>query len=111
MELREIKKLYKFNYKSPSQYPSIMRDIALQVKQNIKSEDLFKTIKEEGGLLLTDISLFDIYESEDVGNTNRSLAFSLKFQSMDSTLTDEEVDPLIQKILLSLNKSHGAIQR
>ena len=111
MELREIKKHYKFNYESPSQFPSIIRDIALQVKQNTSSEELFNTIRIGGGQLLKDVSLFDIYESEDVGNKNKSLAFSLKFQSMDSTLTDAEVDPVVKKILTSLNKSHGAIQR
>ena len=58
-----------------------------------------------------DISLFDIYQSGDVGDDNKSLAFSLKFQSNSSTLTDAEIDPLVKKILLSLNKSHGAVQR
>ena len=111
MDLRELKKNNKFNYESPSQYPSISRDIALQVNKNISSEDLFNTIGKEGGNLLKDISLFDLYQSEDVGDENKSLAFSLKFQSNNSTLTDAEVDPMIDKIITSLHKSHGAIQR
>jgi len=111
MELREIKKHEKFIFDIPSQYPSINRDIALQVKKDVSSGILFDTINKEGGDLLTDVSLFDIYESEDVGDDNKSLAFSLKFQSYDSTLTDIEVDPIINRIIESLNKCHGAIQR
>ena len=61
--------------------------------------------------MLKGVSLFDIYEFEDVGGDNKSLAFSLKFQSNSSTLTDNEVDPIINRILESLNKCHGAIQR
>jgi len=111
MELRQIKKHEKFIFKPPSQYPSINRDIALQVKQNISSEDLFHVIKKEGGNLLMDVCLFDVYQSEDVGDDSKSLAFSLKFQSKKSTLTDIQVDPIINKILDSLSKCHGAIQR
>ena len=111
MELRQIKKHKKFIFKPPSQYPSINRDIALQVKQDISSEDLFYVIKKEGGDLLKDVCLFDVYQSEDVGDDSKSLAFSLKFQSEKSTLTDVQVDPIINRILESLNKCHGAIQR
>ena len=111
MDLRNIKKNDKFIFKVPSQYPSINRDIALQVKKNISAENLFDVIKKEGGDLLKEISLFDIYESKDVGDNNRSLAFSLQFQSNNSTLTDIEIDPIISKILKSLSDCYGAIQR
>jgi phenylalanyl-tRNA synthetase beta chain len=46
-----------------------------------------------------------------VGDNNKSLAFSLKFQSEATTLTDTEVDADVEKILNSLKKAHGAIQR
>ena len=111
VSLRQIKKHKKFIFKPPSQYPSINRDIALQVKQDISSEDLFYVIKKEGGDLLKDVCLFDVYQSEGVGDDSKSLAFSLKFQSEKSTLTDIQVDPIINRILESLNKCHGAIQR
>ena len=111
MDLRVIWENKKFNYESPPQYPSVNRDIALQVKHNVCSDDLFQTIKKEGGAFLEDVSLFDIYKAEDVGDGNKSLAFSLKFQSRKSTLKDSEVDSVVNTILNSLNKTHGAIQR
>ena len=109
--LREIWKHRKYSYHAPPQYPSINRDIALQVTRNVPSEDLFKTIRKEGGDFLKDISLFDVYQAEEVGDKNKSLAFSLKFQSKAATLKDSEVDAVVNTILNSLNKTHGAIQR
>ena len=87
------------------------RDIALQVSQNVQSEDLFQTIWKEGENILIDVSLFDVYQAEDVGEENKSLAFSLTFQSRSSTLKDSEVDAVVHTILNSLYKTHEAIQR
>ena len=109
--LREILQHNKFSYQSPPQYPCVNRDIALQVIRNVPSEDLYKTIVKEGGDFLKDISLFDVYKAEDVGDKNKSLAFSLTFRSRTSTLKDSEVDAVVNKILNSLHKAHGAIQR
>ena len=87
------------------------KDIALQVTRDLPAEDLLKTIQKEGGDTLKNISLFDVYQSDEVGDNNKSLAFSLKFQSETTTLTDTEVDADVEKILNSLNKAHGATQR
>ena len=87
------------------------RDIALQVTRDVTSEDMIQTIKKEGREILTDVSLFDVYQSEDVGDEDKRLAFSLKFQSDTNTLTDDEVDQDVAKILKSLKTAHRAIQR
>jgi phenylalanyl-tRNA synthetase beta chain len=52
-----------------------------------------------------------VYQSKDVGDEDKSLAFSLKFQSDTKTLTDDEVDQDVAKILKFLKTAHGAIQR
>jgi phenylalanyl-tRNA synthetase beta chain len=109
--LRHIWQYRNLSYKAPPQYPSVNRDIALQVSRNVPSEDLFHTIWNEGGDILTDVTLFDVYQAEDVGEENKSLAFSLTFQSKSSTLKDSEVDAVVQAILNSLYKTHEAIQR
>jgi len=101
----------KLNYKSPPQYPSMNRDISLLVAQNVPSEDLFQTIWKEGGDILSNVALFDIYQAEDVGKEFKSLAFSLTFQSPVSTLKDSKVDTVVNTILHTLDKIHGAIQR
>jgi len=109
--LRELWQNQKLVYSPPPAFPSMSRDIALQVARDLPAEDLLKTIQKEGGYTLKNISLFDVYQSDEVGDNNKSLAFSLKFQSETTTLTDTEVDADVEKILNSLKKAHGATQR
>ena len=109
--MRELWQSRKITYSSPILFPSMSRDIALQVPSEIPAEDLLKTIYKEGGDTLIHVSLFDVYQSEEVGDQNKSLAFSLKFQSSISTLTDSEVDTDVEHILQSLTKAYGAKQR
>ena len=109
--MRDLWKNRKQLYSEPIQFPSITRDIALQVSKGIPAEDLLNTIRDSGGDTLTNVSLFDVYQSENVGDQNKSLAFSLKFQSGSATLTDTEVDKDIENILNSLKKVHEAKQR
>ena len=87
------------------------RDIALQVSCDVPATDLMDIIWKQGGATLNHVLLFDVYQSEDVGESKKSLAFSLKFQSETSTLTDSEVDQDVEKILKSIKQIHGAIQR
>ena len=110
-QLRELWQNQKRRYVAPPEFPSMTRDIALQVSRDLSAESLFNTIKKNGGNSLKNISLFDVYQSDDVGDANKSLAFSLKYQSDSTTLTDGEVDADVEKILNSLKEVHGAIQR
>ena len=109
--MRELWKNRKMTYKSPIPFPSMSRDISLQVSREISADDILNTIRKEGGYTLINVSLFDVFQSEDVGDQNKSLAFSLKFQSRNATLTDSEVDQDVENILKSLKKAYGANQR
>ena len=109
--MRDIWKNRKTAYKTPAAFPSMTRDIALQVSREVLAEDLLKTIWKYGGNTLVYVSLFDVYQSEDVGDSNKSLAYSLKFRSETATLTDSAVDQDVENILNSLKELHGANQR
>lgn len=82
-----------------SQYPFMLRDIAVWVSEGTTQEDVLNVIKENGGELLVRISLFDVFEKtfED-GTKKTSYAFSLVFQSEEKTLTDEEINKIMEKI-------------
>jgi phenylalanyl-tRNA synthetase beta chain len=68
-----------------------------------------KAIVEAGGHLLTDCSLFDVYEkAETMGEGRKSLAISLELQDMTRTLTDEVVNSTVQTILKTLKETTGA---
>ncbi|MEK7063252.1 MAG: phenylalanine--tRNA ligase subunit beta [Patescibacteria group bacterium] len=81
-------------FKPFSQYPFVLRDIAVWVPTATTDSELAELIKQNAGALLTKIDLFDSFAKDD----RTSYAFRLVFQSMDRTLTDVEVGVEMQKV-------------
>lgn len=95
-------------FKPLPKFPGIERDMAILVKKDIPAASIFKTIRDAGGKLLNDVSLFDIYYGEQVPSGMQSMAFSLKFQADDRTLTDVEVGEVTGAIARALAEKFGA---
>ena len=102
------KKVGKMKYKEFSKFPSINKDIALVVDKKAVSKDIEKVIKSAGGSLLTNIEVFDVYTGVGVGIDKKSIAYSLTFSDMKKTLTDEEINGLMDKIIDAVSKKCGA---
>ena len=102
------KKVGKMKYKEFSKFPSINKDIALVVDKKSVSKDIEKVIKSAGGSLLTNIEVFDVYTGVGVGIDKKSIAYSLTFSDMKKTLTDEEINGLMDKIIDAVSKKCGA---
>ena len=102
------KKVGKMKYKEFSKFPSINKDIALVVDKKAVSKDIEKVIKSAGGSLLTNIEVFDVYTGVGVGIDKKSIAYSLTFSDMKKTLTDEEINGLMDKIIDVVSKKCGA---
>lgn len=98
-------------YKEISKFPSVKKDIALVVDKEVDSLSLAKAIKKACGANLKDVEVFDVYEGAGVDRGKKSLAYSLTFSSQDKTLTDEEINPLLEKIVELTGKEFGAILR
>jgi phenylalanyl-tRNA synthetase beta chain len=98
-------------YKEISKYPSAKRDLALLVKGDLNYCDVEKVIKESGGSSLKKIDLFDIFTDKKLGEGNRSLTFSLEMSAADKTMTDEEVNKVIEKIIKNLDNKLGVTLR
>jgi len=79
-------------------YPSITRDIALRAPAAIRHAEITKIIWKNSPKDLTSVVLFDIYTSKEIGANFKSMAYSLTYQSMDRTLTDEEVNKLHESV-------------
>ncbi len=95
-----------------SKFPAVHRDIAIIVNSAVQYSDIEKAILSSGGKLLTDVSLFDLYENaEMLGAEKRSLAIALIFQDPGRTLTDEEVNKAVSGIVSGLGKETGATLR
>lgn len=94
-------------YEEISKYPSAKRDLAIVLGKEVNYEMVLKVIKESGGKSLTKVELFDIFEDKKLGDGIRSMAFSLELSSKEKTLTDEEVNKVINKIIKNLDNKLG----
>ncbi len=92
-------------YSQIAKYPSIERDIALVCDKSITNGDIMKIIKRASDKTLVEISLFDIYEGDQVEAGKKSMAYHLVFNSLEKSLTMEEIDVSVNKILENLKKN------
>ena len=99
------KKVGKMKYREISKYPSITKDLAFIVDKKVTCESIMKSIKKNGGKLLKEIKAFDVYTGENIGENEKSLAFSLTFEDSNKTLTDDEVTQVFNNII-SYVKDH-----
>lgn len=98
-------------YHQIPRFPAITKDIALVVDRSTAVGSLEIVIKKYGKKNLESVKLFDIFEGEQVGENKKSVAFSLVFRASDRTLTDEEIDPVLEKILQQLEIEANAVLR
>lgn len=96
------------NYKDIGRYPTVERDLAILIKEDINVKAVELVIKRFGGSLLKHLFLFDVYRGKQVPDGYKSLAFSLIYQSMEKTLTDAEVNEVHEKIQKNLSSDLGA---
>lgn len=98
----------KIRYKKISPYPFILRDIAIFVPQAVEENNVASIIEKEAGELLVNKKLFDVFVKKSTeGISKTSFAFRLVFQSQEKTLSDEEVNKIMEKISKSLNNQNG----
>ena len=102
------KKTGKMKYKEISKYPSVKKDLSIVVEKNITNDEIQKAIKKSAGTLLTDIQIFDIYTGNNIDDDKKSMSYSLTFSAKDKTLTDEETNTILEKIISDLEKNIGA---
>ena len=97
------KKVGKMKFKDISIYPTVNKDIAVIIDKNITSDEISKVIKKAAGSLLVNQKLFDVYTNPILGD-KKSVAYALTFGSKERTLTDEEINITINKIVSELEK-------
>lgn len=91
-------------------HPAVERDLALIVAHTIPAAVIEKSIRSSAELLES-IQLFDVYTGENVPPGSRSLAFRLRFRAADRTLTDHEVDAVVNRVLSRLREEHHVERR
>ena len=113
MILLNLKSLYdiyhiELKYSRISQYPKVTRDLAFVFPNSQKTGEVSEFINKLGNEFLKSVTLFDIYEGKNIGENKKSLAFSLEFSSMERTLTDEDIEPVIKNIIKEVEIAFNA---
>lgn len=85
-------------YTPISKYPSITRDIALLVDDDVENATIVEAIKQKGGAYLKDIHLFDVYAGSHLPAGKKSLAYTLTYQDDKGTLTEDQVNMAFDKV-------------
>ena len=95
-------------FKSLSKYPSVTRDLALIVNEEVSASEIINCIKKSGETALQDVIIFDLYRGKGIEEGKKSIALSLVIQDDMQTLTDSEVDAIVSRLLLLLANEKNA---
>ena len=98
-------------FKKVSKFPIVSRDISILVDENIKFRNIQESIKKVNQDLIKKISLFDVYRGKNLPAGKKSYGIGFKISDNTKTLSVEEIDSLINKIIVSLEKNFGAMLR
>ncbi len=94
-------------YRPVSKYPSSDIDLAFEVPEAVPAAAVAAALRDGGGDLLVDLALFDVYRGPGVAEGARSLAYRLRFQAADRTLTDAEVAQIRARCIDSVQSQHA----
>lgn len=111
-----ITKLVKYakankKYVEVPKFPAVERDIAVIVDEKVEVGQIEKIVTKKAKKLLESMQLFDIYRDEKLGENKKSVAYSLIFRDKSKTLSDEEINTVMESVVSELEKSLGATLR
>jgi phenylalanyl-tRNA synthetase beta chain len=80
-------------------FPGVQRDLAIVVDKSLSYGRVEQALQEASLARLRQYQLFDVFESDKLGAGKKSLALNFRFRDEEKTLTDEEVEQMMQKII------------
>lgn len=95
-------------YRERSKYPPVRRDIAVVVDEGIRYQDILDVLQRSKPEIVAEIAVFDVYRGENLGEGKKSLAFRVLLQDTRKTLTDEEVEAAIARLVQVLQSEFSA---
>ena len=98
-------------YKPFSRFPYVEKDLAFVVDRDINAEQVYRVIEQTGKLMVNYIRVFDLYQGDRLPEDKKSLAFRIRFQSSERTLTDPEVNEVFQRIIKMVQEKLPATLR
>lgn len=92
-------------------FPEVRRDLALLVNQSVTFEQLYQAAKQAEKVLLKNINLFDVYEGKNLPEGKKSYAVSFVLQDTSNTLTDVQIDAIMNKLQHTFETKFEAVLR
>ncbi len=98
----------KIVYQEVSKFPSVRRDLSMLIDKSVKFDQLKQIALKTERQLLKDINVFDVYEGSKLPEGKKSYALSFILQDEEKTLTDKQIDGIMQKLIYNFEKETGA---
>ena len=110
----DLDKLYSIQtkgikYKEITKFPSVVKDMAFIVDNNINAGEIISFISKKGGKTVVNVDVFDVFSNIEEGK--KSIAFKITFEDPNKTLTDEEVNITFNNIIKEIEKEFNAVLR
>jgi phenylalanyl-tRNA synthetase beta chain len=109
--LIELAASVKFSLKPISIFPAVRRDLALMLAKEVSYQQLEKIAMQTAPQLIKDMGVFDVYQGDKIEQGKKSYALNFTLQDEQKTLTDQEIDLVMKKLVQNFEKEVGAILR
>jgi phenylalanyl-tRNA synthetase beta chain len=109
--LLEKTQFTKTSFKELPKYPAVRRDLAMVINDNIRFETVEKIAEAEAKKLLQEVSLFDVYKGDKIETGKKSYAVSFVFQHPERTLTEQDIEKTMNRLMSKYESELGAVIR
>ena len=94
-----------------SPFQPVSRDFAFIVDRSVKAGDIVRAAQGADRKLITDVTVFDVYEGKGIDDGKKSIAIAVTLQPREKTLTDQEIEAVAAKIVAEVAKKTGGVLR
>jgi len=94
-----------------SDYQKVVRDFAFVIDEKYSSGEIISLVKKIDQELIKTVKIFDVYQGDNIDDGKKSIAFNVTLEPKDKTLSDNDIDQISKKIILTVQESTGAILR
>ncbi|MDD6095337.1 MAG: phenylalanine--tRNA ligase subunit beta, partial [Clostridia bacterium] len=100
-----------YEYSSLPKFPAVERDFSFVCDEALQAGDVEEIMVQAGGKTVESVKLFDVYRGPQIGEGKKSLSFAVMLRAADRTMTDEEADKVVNKIMKRLGDAFGITLR
>jgi phenylalanyl-tRNA synthetase beta chain len=108
LSLKTVLPSGKRHFKDLLKFPKVLRDFAFIFDKSVTYAEVIEHINKTSSGLLKSVKIFDLFESDSLGENKKSMAFAMEFFDNDKTLTEEEVDKEFNKLIVSVSDNFDA---